>query len=285
MKLRATHRVVLEAELRRALAEGELFVVYQPIVQLGSGTAVGVEALVRWRHPSRGTVPPLVFIEVAEQTGLIRALGAFVLEAACQQFMCWKQTLGADAPTRLSVNLSRAQLADSGLVAQVDQVLRACGMPPGALQLEVTESLAAQDDQVRAQLQSLKALGLTLALDDFGTGYSSLSSLHQLPVDLVKIDRSFVSQLETSAHHRALVKATVEVAQSLGMGTVAEGIETPGQAAVLQALCCQKGQGYWFARPMPGDELPAWLAERAQGLRLRASIPAAASHSLSGSAA
>jgi len=135
-------------------------------------------------------------------------------------------------------------------------------MPAAALQMEVTESLAAQDDTVRDRLQALKALGLSLALDDFGTGYSSLSSLHQLPVDLVKIDRSFVSQLETSAHHRALVKATVEVAQSLGMGTVAEGIETPGQAQVLQALQCQKGQGYWFGRPMPAAALADWLLAR-----------------------
>ncbi len=275
MKVRATHRSVIEGELRRALAEGELFVVYQPIVHLGGSAAVSVEALVRWRHPLRGTVPPLAFIEVAEQTGLIGALGAFVLETACRQFMHWQQTLGAGAPQGLSVNLSRAQLTEPGLVAQVDRTLRACGMPAAALQLEVTESLAAQDDQVRTQLQALKALGLTLALDDFGTGYSSLSSLHQMPVDLVKIDRSFVSQLETSAHHRALVKATVEVAQSLGMGTVAEGIETPGQAAVLQALRCQKGQGYWFARPMPGEALAAWVAERTAGLRLVAAAPAA----------
>ena len=286
MKLRATHRGLIEGELRRALAEGQLFVVYQPIVCLAAGAAVSVEALVRWRHPQRGTVPPLAFIEIAEQTGLIGALGLFVLDTACRQFMQWQQALGALAPQGLSVNLSRAQLCDSTLVAQVRGALQACGMPPQALQLEVTESLAAQDAQVRAQLQALKGLGLTLALDDFGTGYSSLSSLHQLPVDLVKIDRSFVSQLETSAHHRALVKATVDVAQSLGMATVAEGIETPGQARLLQALRCQKGQGYWFGRPMPADALAAWLADRNAAIRpLPASAPADASRSPSGSAA
>ncbi len=289
MKARATHRGMVERELRQALAQGELFVVYQPIVPLDGSAAVGVEALVRWRHPLRGTVPPLAFIEIAEQTGLIGALGAFVLGAACQQFMQWQQALGALAPQGLSVNMSRAQLGDADLVAQVHRALQACGMPPQALQLEVTESLAAQDDLVRSQLQALKALGLTLALDDFGTGYSSLSSLHQMPVDLVKIDRSFVSQLETSAHHRALVKATVEVAQSLGMGTVAEGIETPGQAAILQALQCQKGQGYWIGRPMPAGALADWLAARAAALRpalpTPTSSPAAASRSPSGSAA
>ena len=262
MKVRATYRGLVETELRQALDRGELFVVYQPIVALGGSSAVGVEALVRWQHPLRGMVPPLAFIEIAEQTGLIGALGVFVLETACRQFMQWRQALGALAPQGLSVNLSRAQLGDPQLVAQVQRALQASAMPAAALQLEVTESLAAQDDTVRDRLQALKALGLTLALDDFGTGYSSLSSLHQLPVDLVKIDRSFVSQLETSAHHRALVKATVEVAQSLGMGTVAEGIETPGQAQVLQALQCQKGQGYWFGRPMPAAALADWLVAR-----------------------
>ncbi|GCL63180.1 putative bifunctional diguanylate cyclase/phosphodiesterase [Pseudaquabacterium pictum] len=264
MKVRATYRGLVETELRQALDRGELFVVYQPIVWLGDhdGAGVGVEALVRWQHPLRGMVPPPAFIEIAEQTGLIGALGGFVLETACRQFMAWRQTLGPLAPQGLSVNLSRAQLCEPHLVVQVQRTLEGSGMPPGALQLEVTESLAAQDDAVRQRLQALKALGLTLALDDFGTGYSSLSSLHQLPVDLVKIDRSFVSQLETSAHHRALVKATVEVAQSLGMGTVAEGIETPGQARVLQALQCQKGQGYWFGRPMPAAALAEWLAAR-----------------------
>jgi len=267
MMVRAIRRGTIEAELRRALTDSELFVVYQPIVPLagphaGTGDGNSVEALVRWQHPQRGTVPPLHFIEVAEQTGLIVALGAFVLEAACRQFMRWRKTLGAAAPQSLSVNLSRAQLVDASLVQQVQQTLAACGMPAACLQLEVTESLAAQDDAVRGHLHALKALGLTLALDDFGTGYSSLSSLQQLPVDVVKIDRSFVSQIETSAHHRVLVEATVRVASSLGMRTVAEGIETAGQAALLAELHCDKGQGYWFGRPMSADALSVWLLQR-----------------------
>ncbi len=263
MKERAARRGSVESELREALADGDLFVVYQPIIGLAGGRCVGAEALVRWRHPRRGTVPPIEFIEIAEETGLINALGDFVLNQACREFMRWQRALGALAPATMSVNLSRAQLAEPLLVAQVQHALRASGMAAGHLQLEVTESLAAQDQGVQTRLHELKALGLTLALDDFGTGYSSLASLHQLPVDVVKIDRSFVCQAETSAHHRVLIEATVRVARSLGMGTVAEGIETPGQAAILAGLLCDKGQGYLFAKPLPADAAAAWLTARA----------------------
>jgi len=262
MKDRAERRGNVESGLRRALLEGELFVVYQPIVDLASGDCVAAEALVRWRHPSRGIVPPVEFIEVAEETGLIGPLGEFVLNEACREFVRWQRVLGDRAPRTLSVNLSRAQLANPALVSQVAQALRASGMPAAHLQLEVTETLAAQDPNVQIRLHELKALGLTLALDDFGTGYSSLASLHLLPVDVVKIDRSFVSQSETSAHHRVLIAATVRVARSLGMGTVAEGIETAGQADVLARLQCDKGQGYLFAKPLVADETLRWMAAR-----------------------
>jgi len=260
MKERAWRRGSLEGELRQAIAGGQLFVVYQPIVALADGSVAGVEALVRWRHPQRGTVSPAEFIDIAEETGLIAPLGAFVLDAACRQFVKWQQTLGERAPRLLSVNLSRAQLADPAFAAQVRRALQTAGLAPGCLQLEITESLAAEDPQIRGRLLELKALGLTLALDDFGTGYSSLASLHQWPVDVIKIDRSFVSQLETSAHHRVLVEATVRVARSLGMGTVAEGVETAGQAAALQTLQCDKVQGYLYAPPLTADDATRWLA-------------------------
>ena len=259
MKERAARRGSIESELRSALADGDLFVVYQPILDLSSGACTGVEALVRWRHPQRGTVSPIEFIGIAEETGLIGPLGQFVLQTACRQFVSWQQTLGDQAPQLLSVNLSRAQLADPALLEQVRQVLVSTGLAAEHLQLEVTESLAAQDETIQARLHELKALGLTLALDDFGTGYSSLASLHLLPVNVVKIDRSFVSQLESSAHHRVLTEATVRVARSLGMHTVAEGIETEGQAALLAELQCEKGQGYLFAKPLPADEASVWL--------------------------
>ncbi|BDT66644.1 hypothetical protein os1_08070 [Comamonadaceae bacterium OS-1] len=267
MYARAAQRSGTEAELRLALAEEQLFVVYQPVVGLlgparadGSvDRSAGVEALVRWQHPTRGVVPPFEFIGVAEECGLICALGDFVLATACRQFVQWQTALGASAPRLLAVNLSRAQLAQPDWVAFVAEVLRSTGMAPGQLQLEVTESLAAQDEAVQTCLHALKALGLTLALDDFGTGYSSLASLHQLPVDVVKIDRSFVSQSATSHHHRVLIEATVRVAHSLGMGTVAEGIETEAQAAIVRTLQCEKGQGYLFSKPLRADDLVRWI--------------------------
>ncbi len=266
MRERAARRGSIEADLRVALDEDQLFVVYQPIVGLqaqdGSRPVAGVEALVRWRHPQRGIVPPIEFIHVAETCGLIDDLGRFVLHRACRDFMRWRAELGEQAPRWVSVNLSRAQLGEPGLVDGVQATLAMHGMPPACLQLEVTESLAAQDDQVQQRLRDLKALGLSLALDDFGTGYSSLASLHLLPVDVVKIDRSFVSQVGSSPHHRVLVEATVKVATSLGMGTVAEGIETEDQAHVVAQLGCMKGQGYLFSRPLPAPELVAWLSPK-----------------------
>ncbi|MEO8006515.1 MAG: EAL domain-containing protein [Betaproteobacteria bacterium] len=267
MHSRATHRASLEVDLRLALTDDQLFVVYQPVVGLqGKQSAegiversAGVEALVRWQHPLRGVVPPFEFISVAEECGLIDALGEFVLRTACRQFVQWQAQLGARAPRTLAVNLSRGQLGEPGLISIVDGILRSSGMPPAQLQLEVTESLAAQGESALAKLRELKALGLTLALDDFGTGYSSLSSLHQIPVDTVKIDRSFVSKADTSLHHRVLIEATIHVAHSLGMNTVAEGIETQAQADVVRQLGADKGQGYLFSKPLLSADLVKWL--------------------------
>jgi diguanylate cyclase (GGDEF)-like protein len=263
MRERAARRADIESDLRTALLEEQLFVVYQPVVGLradgGTDLSAGVEALVRWRHPVRGVVPPIEFIQVAEESGLIGPLGDFVLRRACGDFMAWQRELGDAAPRLLAVNLSRAQLAEPGWPESVRQVLLDAGMQPAQLQLEVTESLAAQDQQVQQRLHELKAIGITLALDDFGTGYSSLSSLHQLPVDTVKIDRSFVCQADTSHHHQVLIEATVKVAQSLGMSTVAEGIETEAQAAAVRAQHCAKGQGYLFSRPLASGDLLEWL--------------------------
>lgn len=270
MRERAAHQGAREADLRRALIEKELFVVYQPLVGLTRPDCIdrsaGVEALVRWQHPLNGVVPPLEFIGIAENCDLIGELGGFVLETACRDFMHWRATLGPVAPRLLAVNLSRAQLALPGCLSRVRQILHTTGIPTDCLQLEITESLAAQDEKVQQQLHELKALGIRLALDDFGTGYSSLACLHLLPVDTVKIDRSFVSQADTSHHHRVLIDATVKVAHSLGMDTVAEGIETHAQFDAVRALGCEKGQGYLFSRPLTADALALWMRNDLDGV-------------------
>ena len=215
----------------------------------------------RWRHPTQGIVAPVEFIAVAEECGLIDAIGDYVLSTACHDFARWQRELGARAPRCVAVNLSRAQLRQADFVQSVARTLQKTGVAPECLHLEITESLAAQDESVQQQLRDLKSVGVQLALDDFGTGYSSLASLHALPVDIVKIDRSFVSQSDSSHHHRVLIEATVRVANSLGMRTVAEGIETEAQSAVVQALGCDKGQGYLYSRPLPEAELVHWLGE------------------------
>ena len=266
MHERVARSVETEADLRLALQRGELFVVYQPVLDLQRPDAGGVEALVRWRHPRRGLVSPAQFIPLAEDSGLIVELGHFVLATACRQFGDWRQRLGAQAPASLAVNLSAAQLRAPGLIDEVRTLLAQCGMPPATLQLEVTESLAAQDEAARERLRALKALGVRIALDDFGTGYSSLACLHQLPVDTVKIDRSFVAHAETSDYHRVLIEATLRVAETLGMATVAEGIETASQAALLRALRCGHGQGFFWSPPLDAAALVDWWLARSAAL-------------------
>ncbi len=263
MRQRVSASVALENDLRQALERQELFVVYQPLVDLHSGAFVGMEALLRWRHPQRGMVSPVEFIPVAEACGLIGTLGQFVLQTACSTFAAMALPVGDGPPPTLSVNLSRAQLRQPGLPADVQDALRANDLSPEQLVLEVTESLAAQDELVLSTLHAIRALGVALSLDDFGTGYSSLSCLHELPVNFVKIDRSFVSQAHTSDYHRVLIEATIRMAQTLGLGTVAEGIETQDQACLMAQLGCDKGQGYLYGKPLEAEGLVAWVQGRA----------------------
>ena len=263
MHERVVRALAVETDLRRALKDDELFVVYQPVVDLGSRKVIGVEALVRWRHPDRGLVLPREFIAVAEECGLIDAVGAVVLRKACGQFVRWRAELGSRAPTQLAVNLSRAQLKRPGMVEELSELLQHCGMRADWLQLEVTESLAAQDETVQLTLRGLKNLGVKLALDDFGTGYSSLACLHLLPVDTVKIDRSFVAHAQSVEYHRVLIEATIRVARTLGMATVAEGIESEGQAELMLELQCDHGQGYLFSHPLEARALENWLRAEA----------------------
>ncbi|MES2581770.1 MAG: EAL domain-containing protein [Pseudomonadota bacterium] len=263
MRQQVSASVALENDLRQALEKQELFVVYQPLVNLASGAFTGMEALLRWRHPQRGMVSPVEFIPVAEACGLIASLGQFVLQTACHAFAAMPLAVADGVQASLAVNLSRAQLRQPGLVADVQDALRTNGLSPGQLVLEVTESLAAQDEEVLTTLHAIRALGVALSLDDFGTGYSSLSCLHELPVNFVKVDRSFVSQAQTSAYHRVLIEATIRMAHTLGLGTVAEGIETEGQARLMAELGCDKGQGYLYAKPLEAQALVAWVQARA----------------------
>ena len=263
MRQQVSASVALENDLRQALEKQELFVVYQPLVNLATGSFTGMEALLRWRHPLRGLVSPVEFIPVAEASGLIASLGQFVLETACSNFSAMQLAVAQGVQPTLAVNLSRAQLRQPGLVADVRDALRANGLAPQQLVLEVTESLAAQDEEVLTTLHGIRALGVALSLDDFGTGYSSLSCLHELPVNFVKVDRSFVSQAQGSAYHRVLIEATIRMAQTLGLGTVAEGIETEGQARLMAELGCDKGQGYLYGKPLEAQALVAWVQGRA----------------------
>ncbi len=258
MRKRVHDDVELENDLRQAIDQGQIEVVYQPMIELASGRMVGVEALARWTHPQRGPVSPLSFIPVAEATGMIGRLGEAVLKTACHELVRLRELLGERAPETVSVNLSRAQLRQAGFASRLSGLLYSAGLSPEALMLEVTESLAAQDEGVQAILREIRALGVALSLDDFGTGYSSLSCLHELPVNQVKIDRSFVSQALTSNYHRVMIDATISMARTLGLQTVAEGIETPEQASLMAALGCGKGQGYLYSRPLSAQDLERW---------------------------
>jgi diguanylate cyclase (GGDEF)-like protein/PAS domain S-box-containing protein len=253
-------RLQLRADLERALQQDEFVVYYQPIVDLGDGGVVGVEALVRWQHPERGLVSPVDFIPLAEETGLIVPIGGWVLRQACAQTQRWRSQ-HPDRPLKVSVNLSARQLEAPDLVGEVSRALRDSGLPASALTLEITESLLMVDlPAATAILAELRTLGVRLAIDDFGTGYSSLSYLEQLPIDVLKIDQSFVSRLGAAGEESVMVRTITQLAKALNMGIVAEGIELPEQVRELQELECPLGQGYLFARPASGTDITALLS-------------------------
>ncbi|WP_433361642.1 putative bifunctional diguanylate cyclase/phosphodiesterase [Actinoplanes sp. CA-142083] len=244
-----TRRLELAADLRLALERDELVLHYQPKVDLRTGEIFGFEALVRWQHPTRGMVPPLDFIGVAEATGLIVPLGRWVLTEACRQAVAWGR------PLKMAVNLSVRQFEDGDVAAMVAAVLAETGMPPGQLCLEMTESVLLTDtDENLSRIVSLKALGVMLAMDDFGTGYSSLAYLRRFPMDVLKIDRSFVDRLGGESEDEALVRTIVRLGQRFGMHTVAEGIENETQLAILQEMGCDFAQGYLLSRPLPATD-------------------------------
>ncbi len=256
----ALQRLQLEIDLRKAVQQHELIVHYQPIITLDTGKTVGFEALVRWQHPQKGLISPGLFIPIAEETGLIAPIGQWVLQHACQQLRQWQNENLCDTSFTMSVNLSARQFAQPNLVEQIDQILADAQLAPHCLKLEITESAIMDNAQSAAAiLQDLQKRHIQLSIDDFGTGYSSLSYLHSFPVNTLKIDRSFVQQMDENSENLGLVPLIINIAHKMGMDVVAEGIETPQQLAQLQALNCDFGQGFLFSKPIDSEKIKALL--------------------------
>ena len=270
MAVNRQDRLDMEAELREALVAESFRVVYQPIVELTTGAITALEALVRWQHPVRGTIAPDAFIPLAEETGLIVPLGAWVLRQACRDAALFRTA------TRICVNVSSIQIKNPSFVATVRDTLRASGLRPERLELEITESILLQrSDGTLAVLNELHRMGVGIALDDFGTGYSSLGYLRSFRFDRIKIDRSFVGDLLESAESEAIVRAIAGIGNTLGIATVAEGIETRGQLRRLRGFGCTEGQGFHFSKPRPAAEIAATLADFSGArIRPRTAVPA-----------
>ncbi|GAA3457862.1 putative bifunctional diguanylate cyclase/phosphodiesterase [Dactylosporangium matsuzakiense] len=257
-------RLELRAALDQAVKESQFVLQYQPIVDLETGVPLGFEALVRWNHPTRGMIAPGHFIEVAEESGLIVPMGRMVLQQALNTAGRWQRSTAPGALRYISVNVSARQFRTPGFVEEVRQMLRASGVEPGTLLLEITESLLLRnDDTVRADLDALRAMGIRLAIDDFGTGYSSLSYLQHMPIDVLKIDKSFIDDMLSSAQQRAVVTAIVQLAQTFNLSVVAEGVEQPGQREALHEIGCPYGQGYLFAKPLSEPDAFALIPKTA----------------------
>lgn len=254
-------RLKVETELRKAIEQNELRVFYQPIVRLGSGQIAGVEALVRWWRNGVEFMGPADFIEVAEETGLIVPIGRWVFREACRQARAWHAVFPGTQLLTTTINISPRQLAQSNLFAEVKSALDETGVAAESLQLEITESMAMSDPKTTERIFSqLKELGVRLSIDDFGTGHSSLSRLRSFPVDVLKIDRSFVRSIEQDLDSREIARLIITLAHHLGLKVIAEGIETPGQRGILEHFGCDYGQGYLYSRPVGGDVLEKFLA-------------------------
>lgn len=246
---RAGEHARLGAEMRTGLDTGQFQLVYQPIVTVPDGRITAVEALVRWQHPQRGLISPAMFIPVAEHSGLIVELGAWILRTACERMARWRTELGTDAPDRISVNVSARQLARPGFAQTVAYALSASGLPPHCLTVEVTETAVFGGGQAVTTLHELRALGVRIALDDFGTGHSSLGLLQTVPVDTLKVDKSFVDNITEAGQHTVIARALIQVTDGLGLTAVAEGVETAEQAEALYGLGYRLLQGYYYGRP------------------------------------
>jgi diguanylate cyclase (GGDEF)-like protein len=267
----ARRRAALQQDLAVAVSAGQLVVHYQPTVRVTDGRTTGFEALVRWHHPERGLVPPVEFIPLAEESGVITEIGRWVLREAVAQGAAWSAATGI--PLRMAVNLSPRQLLDDDVTADVEAALRDTGFPADQLTLEVTEGVLVHDvERVVAQLVALRALGVRIAIDDFGTGFSGLSYLRSLPADIIKIDRSFVSDLPTGRSASTLISSILELAHTLGLEVVAEGVETEEQRRALEEMRCATAQGYFFARPATAADCTTRLAAPAT-VPVPASVP------------
>jgi EAL domain-containing protein (putative c-di-GMP-specific phosphodiesterase class I) len=254
MHTKAVVRLQIETELRHAIERGELEVHYQPIVQLATGRTRAFETLIRWRHPVRGLLLPEDFLAVAEETGLVIPMGRWIIEDSSRQLAEWQRTLGRD-DLRVSINVSNRQFWQGGLVDDVEESLRRAGLHPRSLAFEITEGVIMNNVVLaRKMLEDLHDIGCELHIDDFGTGYSSLEALHRLPIDALKIDRSFVARLGVDAKSNALVHTIVLMGGNLGMQLIAESVETEAQRDHLLRLGCAYGQGHLFSEPVPAAE-------------------------------
>ena len=263
MHERAVALLQLDHDLRRALERKEFRLHYQPIVRLETAEVIGLEALLRWERPKGGFVSPAAFIPLAEETRLIIPIGRWVLEEGCRQARAWQVQFGADLP--VSVNLSAKQLSQPDIVGQITQILQEFSLDGRSLKLEITESMIMENiESVITMLRQLKALGIQSSMDDFGMGYSSLSYLHRLPIDMLKIDRSFVSGTHSGVEKPEVVRTVITLAFDLGIDAIAEGVETAEQLAQLRALGCKYGQGYLFSKPLDSEAAGKWIAGHLQ---------------------
>ena len=252
----ASEQLELQSDLRNAIQRQQMSLHYQPKIDGERGSIIGVEALLRWTHPERGMIAPDIFIPLAERFGIIINLGNWVIEEACRQLAEWR---GMGLQMRVAINLSVHQLRESGLAERITQTLQRHNVQASQLLCEITESVAMEDTQATQRtFEELRDIGVYLSIDDFGTGYSSLNYLRQLPAQLLKIDRSFIRDLETEEDARAVVHAVVHLAHALGLRVVAEGVETAAQRDILLNMHCDELQGYFYAKPMPADRLLAW---------------------------
>jgi EAL domain-containing protein (putative c-di-GMP-specific phosphodiesterase class I) len=253
-------RMELRADLDDAVAQQQFLLLYQPIVDLATSEAIGFEALLRWQHPERGIIGPGEFIALAEDTGLIVPIGQWVLQQALHTAAGWHRTLPDDRLPYLSVNVSARQFRAPGFIDMVCRAVTDSGVPPHLLLLEITESLLLrEDEQITDDLTALRQIGVRIAIDDFGTGYSSLSYLRHMPIDVLKVDKSFIDDIAHSEQQRALISTIVSLADTLNLKVVAEGIETPTQRDILARMGCPNGQGYLFSRPIDTTEALTWL--------------------------